>query len=263
MGAVIGILFLSTLISCLIGAAIGSAKGRGVAGFWLGLLGLPGWIIAAVISPTAEVEARRMAVMAGVFNAAGAMTAPETTRSCPFCAEQIKPAATVCRYCGRDVDPLPREEATETAIAALRRRYPKELDVALPYLTALTEQPERPTAWLGELCKRIQAGSPPAAAAARITFEWSSPGPLPTEPVPRLPVAGTLGPPEAAGDFPAVAADYPKEYDLARSHMAGLAERPRNPEAWLRVLCRRMEAGSPPAAAASQIPLDWTSPSSQ
>ncbi len=28
------------------------------------------------------------------------------TRTCPFCAERVKPAATVCRFCGKD---LPRE----------------------------------------------------------------------------------------------------------------------------------------------------------
>jgi Protein of unknown function (DUF2510) len=28
------------------------------------------------------------------------------TRACPYCAEQIQPAARVCRFCGRGVDPV-------------------------------------------------------------------------------------------------------------------------------------------------------------
>ena len=33
--------------------------------------------------------------------------APPQTRPCPFCAEDIKPAAIVCKHCGRDVPALP------------------------------------------------------------------------------------------------------------------------------------------------------------
>jgi hypothetical protein len=33
--------------------------------------------------------------------------APPTERTCPWCAETIKAAAIVCRFCGRDVEPLP------------------------------------------------------------------------------------------------------------------------------------------------------------
>ena len=30
-------------------------------------------------------------------------------RKCPFCAEMIKAEAIVCKHCGRDVEPLPKE----------------------------------------------------------------------------------------------------------------------------------------------------------
>ena len=33
--------------------------------------------------------------------------APPTKRTCPWCAETIKAAAVVCRFCGRDVEPVP------------------------------------------------------------------------------------------------------------------------------------------------------------
>jgi hypothetical protein len=32
--------------------------------------------------------------------------APPTERACPWCAETIKAAAVVCRFCGRDVEPI-------------------------------------------------------------------------------------------------------------------------------------------------------------
>jgi uncharacterized membrane protein YdbT with pleckstrin-like domain len=39
--------------------------------------------------------------------AAAAAKAFEETRVCPFCAETVKARAKVCRYCGRDLPPLP------------------------------------------------------------------------------------------------------------------------------------------------------------
>lgn len=82
------------VVMAIIGAMIGSSKGMGSAGFFLGLLlGPIGWIIVAVLQPSTA-TADRVAVGEG-------------RRPCPHCAEFIRPEANVCRFCGRDVEPVP------------------------------------------------------------------------------------------------------------------------------------------------------------
>lgn len=131
--------------------------------------------------------------------------------------------------------------------------YPDQYAAASACLRALSTEPSHPARWLEELCKRIANGSPPDAAASRIPLDWN--GPLPD---PASPLAGAVSPadPEAAGDFALVARDFPHAYDKARAVMAGLDRHPADPESWLRELCRRIDAGSPPEAAALRIPLD-------
>ena len=105
----LAILLVIFIFSALIGLAIGSSKGRGAAGFWLGgLLGFIGWIIVALMSPTPEVEAQRTAATIAATQAAlggGFAQQSAPSRRCPYCAEAIQPAASVCRFCGRDVEP--------------------------------------------------------------------------------------------------------------------------------------------------------------
>jgi len=68
------------LINGLIGAIIGDRKGRQGAGFFLGILiGPIGWLAVGF----------------------GPDFSKKTT--CPFCAEDIKPEACICKHCGRDL----------------------------------------------------------------------------------------------------------------------------------------------------------------
>jgi len=73
-------LLLGAVIAGVIGMAIGSSKGKVGAGFWLGfLLGPIGWIIAALLTPSLEVQAERdrrlAAAIAGASGRSFAATA--------------------------------------------------------------------------------------------------------------------------------------------------------------------------------------------
>jgi hypothetical protein len=264
-----------------IGLAIGHPKGHGGIGFVLGLLlGVIGWIIVAVMKPSEEMrrvqQAETIALAASMVgmtseHASMAGTAPARERLCPWCAESIKAAARVCRFCGRDIEPLARDQsevdltsdsgASEAAIFdAIRAEYPDQYDDAWRWLQQLSVPPVRPVAWLRELCKRISAGSPMEAAAARIPLDWD--GPVPVLESPPMPHVVAPGDPSDAGDFSNIQARHPVSYDRGRSMLAGLTEPPTNPQAWLEELCERIDQGSPPPAAAARIPLDWRGRSS-
>lgn len=54
-----------------------------------------------------------------VFGIGRVITKPRAvakmTRPCPFCAEEIKPAAVLCMHCGRPVEPLTALEGSGQA----------------------------------------------------------------------------------------------------------------------------------------------------
>lgn len=89
-----GLLFVVALLY-FVPAVIARKKHNASAVFMVNLFfgwTLIGWVIALVMAvsnpPTVVVQQ---------------IASPMTGRACPFCAEQIQPAAVVCKHCGRDL----------------------------------------------------------------------------------------------------------------------------------------------------------------
>ena len=130
----------------LVGYLIGKPKGREGYGLLLGLLlGFIGWIIVAVMDP-----------VAGSSDVRG----QGPRRACPYCAEQIQPAAVVCRYCGGDVEPALAVTAkglpfgwrvTAKDYEHLQKKYPS----AVESLLAACAEANYPSFSSGELTSAV------------------------------------------------------------------------------------------------------------
>ena len=51
----------------------------------------------------------------------GIVSKNEKGKKCPFCAEWVKPDATICKHCGRDISPRAIVQARHAAEAAAKR----------------------------------------------------------------------------------------------------------------------------------------------
>lgn len=83
----------------MIGAAIMSARSHSSAtGFVLGVIFGPLGVLIASVLALQPAQAANTAEMMG----------QQDRRPCPHCAEMIMRDAKVCRFCGREVEPLPK-----------------------------------------------------------------------------------------------------------------------------------------------------------
>ncbi|HYD26943.1 hypothetical protein [Brevundimonas sp.] len=120
---------MELLIACmligLIPGVIAASRGHNFLLWWLFgaalfIVALPCSLFLKSPERKAEEDARRVArdaalaqLVANTTAAQGAATAAAAapsgdTRDCPWCAETIKAAARICRFCNRDVDPVER-----------------------------------------------------------------------------------------------------------------------------------------------------------
>jgi hypothetical protein len=170
--------FVITWAVCaLVGWAIGNSKGRPTAGFFLGLLlGLIGLVIIAVMRPTPEYEAAQRANVARAPAVEPPPPPSPPLRACPWCAEQIQPAAKICRYCQREVEPIDVASTDVDGMEAVRRQYPAFFSEAHAALSEVSGAPPTdPVEWVRRVCERRMAGDSLTKATTRATNELTPP----------------------------------------------------------------------------------------
>jgi hypothetical protein len=93
----------------------------------------------------------------------------------------IKPAAIVCRFCGRDIpraqvgDTFQSSSFSEVELAMwLKDTNPRWADEALEIFKSLGNPPVNTKDWLNELCNRLANGSDGKAAAEKIPLDHST-----------------------------------------------------------------------------------------
>jgi hypothetical protein len=182
-GTVVLIWLVASAVCGAAGFVIGNMKGRSVAGFWLGFLfDVFGLIVIAILPPTPLVEAQRRAeidaAVDGLSYGPPDPPASPARRACPSCAEPIKRAAVVCRYCGRDVEPLAEAvttadardpEAQRRAYSFLKDEHPTSFDAVWEAASQFPTWPRLPTPALRAACKAVENGTP-SSSAVRTAF---------------------------------------------------------------------------------------------
>jgi len=179
MGVLIVVIAFWAVVGGGVGAAIGNGKGRAPAGFWLGFFfGPVGWIIIAVMQATPEAEVVRMAAITTVQNNMNSSSSkkPTSTRDCPFCAETIKSAAILCRFCGRNVEPIVEVESGVQVLTGpkepfsfLAEEFPASFDIVWDEALQYQPWPSMVTPLFRVACELVDKGLP-VAQATRSAF---------------------------------------------------------------------------------------------
>lgn len=64
---------------------------------------LIGWVVALAGAASLPHKENPASKVAPEYGPSGELVAPPKAVKCPFCAEEIKPEAIVCKHCGRDL----------------------------------------------------------------------------------------------------------------------------------------------------------------
>lgn len=106
---------------------------------------LIGWVVALAMAMRDPAPASAIAFQP--INQPGlALPSPSNVRACPFCAEEIKTEAIVCKHCGRDVPPYVPPPEPEPTLPVMVPATTGSTDETLLTPPAL-DMPATPNDW--------------------------------------------------------------------------------------------------------------------
>lgn len=103
--------------------------------FWIGVNAIIGYAIGKSKNDVSSCVL--LSILLGPIGWLVALAIKGNIRKCPFCAEQIKSEANVCRYCGREVTPSGAPESAIPSVPTKRSRRDVIRDLITLALLAL------------------------------------------------------------------------------------------------------------------------------